>query len=146
MEDPNLAPHWIFLSTVSAQKFGPAKFPEPGKTVCLSGKESKVVSCGPVAGEPEESWYEDLERGVTGRLWLVPVNMRSIKGDSGSPVWDPYTGEAVGIVSGGPEGNNDVTKIQPLMAWPGHETVAPGGLNMPEMAPLRVLCWQGPPC
>lgn len=104
------------------------------------------MSCGLVTGEPEESYYEEQERGVTGRLWVVPVHMHSIEGDSGSPVWDHYTSEAVGIVSGGPAKNDNITKIQPLLPWPNREADAPGGLNMPEMAPLRVLCWQGPPC
>jgi sugar lactone lactonase YvrE len=146
MEEPNWAPRWLFLSSLSAHKFGPATFPEIGKTLCMSGKESRRVSCGPVLGDPEEAWYEEEERGTTGKLWLIPVHMHAIDGDSGSPVWDAATGDAVGVVSGGPEGNDNRTIVQPLRPWPEHESQVAGGLSMPEMAPLQVLCWQGGTC
>lgn len=145
VDNPNLVSRWIHLGN-GAMKFGPAKFPEEGQTVCLSGKESNRVSCGPVIGPPEETYYEDLERGKTGILWLVPAEVWSIPGDSGSPLWGAYTGDAMGILSGGPEDNPNITLIQPLMPWVEHESEAPGALNAPEMLPLRVLCWNGPPC
>jgi YD repeat-containing protein len=138
-----LAPRWIYLSS-GGQRFGPARFPDEGKTVCLSGKESNRVSCGPVIGPPEEAYYEDGERGTTGVLWVIPAKVYSVPGDSGAPVWDRYTGDALGLVSGGPPDNFHITTIQPLTAWSGHESIAPGVLGAPGISPMRVLCWRGP--
>ena len=113
-------------------------------TVCISGKESKFVNCGPVTGEPEEVFYSTAERGTTGIMWLVPASFYGIPGDSGSPIWDRYTGAAVGILSGGQRTDHSKHVIQPLLPWPQHEVDAPGALGAVQMAPMKILCWNAP--
>ena len=55
----------------------------------------------------------------------------TIGGDSGAPVWDVRTGEAVGIITG----SYWFTPLLALNGYPG----APGVLNAPNMGDLKLV-------
>jgi len=78
--------------------------------------------------------------GAAGPMWLIRVFSFSTIGDSGSPVFDPITGSAIGILSGGPNSNSGPTDVTPLLSLEGKPFAqevapgtAPGALGAPGM-------------
>jgi hypothetical protein len=134
-------PRWIFWSQGYQSKINGVADWTPGMTLCHSGTWGGT-HCGPTAPWLIKSYYE----GAAGPVWQIRVFDYSIGGDSGSPVFDPVTGSAVGLLSGGPfynKGPTDITPLLPLEGKPYAQEVptgtAPGGLAAPGMNSPRPL-------
>jgi streptogramin lyase len=137
-------PRWIFWSEGYQSKVNGVIDWTPGMTLCHSGTWGGT-HCGPSAPWLIKSYYE----GAAGPVWQIRVFDYSIGGDSGSPVFDPVTGSAVGTLSGGPfynKGPTDITPLRSLEGKPYAQEVlpgtAPGALAAPGMTspqPLNVV-------
>jgi hypothetical protein len=137
-------PRWLYWSAGYQTKINGVADWTPGMTLCHSGTWGGT-HCGPTAPYLIKSYYE----GAAGPVWQIRVFDYSIGGDSGSPVFNPMTGSAIGTLSGGPfytKGPTDITPLLPLEGksfagevMPG---TAPGGLAAPGMNsphPLTVV-------
>lgn len=129
-------PRWIYWSTGYQSRINGAADWTPGMTLCHSGTWGGT-HCGPTAPALIKSYYED----AAGPVWQVRVFDFSEGGDSGSPVFDPMTGNAVGLLSGGPNYFTGPTDITPLLSLEGkpyaqevQTGTAPGGLGAPGMS------------
>jgi tripartite motif-containing protein 71 len=137
-------PRWLYWSPGYQFKINGVANWTPGMTLCHSGTWGGT-HCGPTAASLIKSYYE----GAAGPVWQIRVFDYSIGGDSGSPVFDPMTGSAVGLLSGGPFYNQGPTDITPLLSLEGKPYAqevlpgtAPGGLAAPGMKsphPLNIV-------
>ncbi len=133
---PGLTPHWIQLEEGSTQRFRHPVPPTEGMVLCFSGISSQRVRCGPVNGPPEWVAYEGKN------MYQVPLGEGAIPGDSGGPVWQMTTGNAVGLISSGPEGSTTQSYITPLEAVAVPEAPEgrlPGILRAPGTFPLTLV-------
>jgi streptogramin lyase len=129
-------PRWIYWSPGYQSMVNGAADWRPGQTLCLSGTWGGT-HCGPTEAEPIKTYYE----GSAASNWQIRLNAYSEPGDSGSPIWDPITGSAVGILSGGPKAYGAPTDIAPLLSLEGRPYTrevlpgtAPGALGAPGMS------------
>jgi len=115
----------------------------PGMTLCLSGASSGA-RCAATKPELRKEYFNELG------IWLIVVKAYSECGDSGSPIWDPRTGEAVGLLTGGGTGCfGGPTWVTPILSLEGKSYApevapgtAPGALNAPSMnspKPLNIV-------
>jgi len=98
------APRQIYLGPKETQPIKGTAVPAPGMIVCASGVTTDEVLCGSVLGPPEGFGYSDapLEGNPPISLtWEVPIDINEKHGDSGSPVWQQNTGNAVGLWNSG---------------------------------------------
>lgn len=122
-------PRWIYMEGVQQMLNGEADW-VPGQTLCYSGTFGHY-HCGPTNPEPVKEYY------LGPPTWEIEVKAWGRAGDSGGPVWNPVTGEAVGSVSAGPVAGAP-TMVTPLRSLEGKfkEVVpgtAPGALGTPGM-------------
>ena len=138
-----LVPHKIFGSTGNPVPYGSATKAQDGNDLCYSGATLNGVSCGPVIGRGEVI-LEDPSKPSGSRLTVVgayKVNFRKPiqLGDSGSPVWNPRTGAAVGVVSGRRPGEH-WSVVSPLLHPKGLSVSrVPGILHAPEMYSMHLI-------
>jgi len=128
-------PRWLYWSENYQRKIHGVAEWIPGMTLCHSGTWGGS-HCGPSAPWLVQSYYG----GAAGPMWLIRVFSFSTIGDSGSPVFDPITGSAIGILSGGPNSNSGPTDVTPLLSLEGKPFAqevapgtAPGALGAPGM-------------
>jgi hypothetical protein len=98
------APRQIYLGPKEMQPVKGTAVPAPGMIVCASGVKTDEVLCGPVLGPPEGFGYGDppVEGNPQINLtWEVPIDIREKRGDSGAPVWQQNTGNALGLWNAG---------------------------------------------
>ena len=79
---------------LEAQSIQGVEAPKVGRFVCWSG-----VMSGPHCGRVTVRYEAEQEDGH--ERVLYKVDGPSISGDSGGPVWDPYTHKAVGLITTG---------------------------------------------
>jgi len=111
-----------------------------GNTVCYSGAISKTVACGRIVARSLD-WADTDEPFHLAGYWVrFPEGKRPKEGDSGSPVWNRYTGASIGLVSAGrPEGSFEETLVAPLLHPPNMPSNrVPGILHHVGMAPLQL--------
>jgi len=108
----------------------------PGMVLCLSGTYGGS-RCGPTKPELLKIPYEEEGPYPT---WQIVVKAYSECGDSGGPIWDPRTGSAVALLTGGPGCETGPTWVTPLFPLEGKAYLpevtpgsAPGVLRAPEM-------------
>lgn len=115
----------------------------PGMTLCLSGAFGGS-RCGATKPELLKEYFGELP------IWLIVVKTYSECGDSGSPIWNPRTGEAIALLTGGPGGcAGGPTWVTPILSLEGKPYApevgpgtAPGALNAPDMnspKPLNIV-------
>lgn len=118
----------------------PAGKARKGNVVCYSGAISKNVSCGKIVAR-SLNWHLEGTSIYLGGYWVrFPEGGRPVKGDSGSPVWNPRTGASIGLVSAGrPNGSFEETLVAPLLHPPNMPANrVPGILHHQGMEPLRL--------
>jgi streptogramin lyase len=122
----SLAPTEIYPHRTIRPAAGPSGW-EVNQQLCFSGATDEV-QCGPSAGVTPYAPAAEADITFAGKPYLgsevdvIQLNEVEVNhGDSGSPVWNRNTGEAVGILSAGaPLGVEDGTAfITPLEPIPG---------------------------
>lgn len=96
---PGVGPVAGFLTREDVERTNPV--------LCKLGVTTGLT-CGPIA--------QDVQTPTT----MIAFNGFNDRGDSGSPVWTYGTGGevlAVGTLSGGPSGSNDVTYVEPVAEY-----------------------------
>jgi YD repeat-containing protein len=91
------SPRQIYLTPNSSQPVTGVVAPTTGMMVCTSGVTTDEVKCGPVEGPAIFLTYTNAPIGT----WEVPIGIWEKPGDSGSPVWQMGTGNAVGLWNAG---------------------------------------------
>lgn len=127
------------LIAYSGTRSIPAKgqtIPANGMVVCDAGAYSPSVRCGPIE-EPEAEAWGELRGNGNPILWTEDVLLPAALGDSGGPLWERSTGEAVGTLTGTSFRRSWFT---PLEEIPGHPA-APGSLSAlgTEGEPLHLV-------
>ncbi|HET7454132.1 MAG TPA: 6-bladed beta-propeller [Solirubrobacterales bacterium] len=129
-----LMPYYIFLNEMLPKPVGDAFAPKAGETLCFSGVATNERKCGEFIGVRRRN------AGNPGKQLYLITRFAGVPGDSGSPVWSPRTGGAVGLLSGGP-GVVGLVKdwVTPLVVPRRQEpSKVPGILNAPGMASLHL--------
>jgi YD repeat-containing protein len=108
------APRQIYLGPNASQPVVGAVEPVPGMIVCTSGVTTDRVTCGEVQGPPVSIYYTsppiEGNPGVDSS-YMVPVGILERHGDSGAPVWQFETGNAIGLWNAG----NNPSFVTPLL-------------------------------
>jgi YD repeat-containing protein len=134
LSSAGLMPYYIFLNKKKPKPVGPAFAPKTGETLCFSGVATNARKCGEFVGVRRRN------AGNPGKQLFIITRFAGIPGDSGSPVWSPQTGRAVGLLSGGP-GVAGLVKdwVTPLIV-PRRQNPnkIPGILNAPGMKSLHL--------
>jgi sugar lactone lactonase YvrE len=131
LESDGLAPNFIHGHSESVP-IGKPEVVHPGSTVCYSGARTGGVKCKEVISiravrPPKRNFL------IVGYM----VAFETQPGDSGGPVWNPKSGGAVGLVSGG---HKHATLVTPMLHPSGGTVVeAPGILNAPPIYPLHLI-------
>ena len=100
--------------------------------LCFSGAYTGGVRCGEVVGIRKQLYNEGSRPAGS-----IQIAARNVAGDSGSPVWDPKTGAAVGILRARQGG---YTWVQPLLNTPNnHGDVYVGALQAAKMYDLHIM-------
>jgi len=127
-------PRWVYWDSGSQSMVNGAADWVPGMTLCLSGTFGRS-RCGPTEPELLRMYYGGPP------TWQIVMNAYSECGDSGGPIWDPRTGAAIGILTGGPGCKSAPTWVTPLYSLEGKSYLpevaagtAPGALGAPDMA------------
>lgn len=132
-----LAPKRIFGEDGQRPSVGTAGVAREGKLLCVSGAASDRVRCGHVIG------FNHVDPpGRQKHLGVITVlGLGTKKGDSGAPVWNPRTGQSVGLLEGYPKhGNLRRRFVQPLLTTPiGKERNIPGALHANLMGDLHLI-------
>jgi YD repeat-containing protein len=118
----------------------PAGRARKGNTVCYSGAISKTVACGRIVARSLD-WADTDEPYDLAGYWVrFPEDKRPKHGDSGSPVWNRYTGASIGLVSAGrPHDSLTETLVAPLLHPPNMPSNrVPGILHHVGMQPLQL--------
>ena len=142
LDEGTEVPRWIYWSPGYQSMINGEEPWVPGMTLCLSGSATGT-QCGPSSPELIETHY----KGALANTWQIEIYRHGEGGDSGAPVWNPVTGGAVGLVTGGPDGGP--TWFTPLLSLEGFPEVkpetAPGALGATTMQPrLRIVdCCKG---
>jgi tripartite motif-containing protein 71 len=121
------APRQIYLDEHSSQPVTGVTVPVPGMIVKTSGATTDEVYSGYVEGPPVNVRYTTPPVPGNPQIsstWEVPINVYERKGDSGGPVWEAGTGNAVGLWNAG----NNPSFVTPMLAmatddW--NEEIAP---------------------
>ncbi len=116
-----------------------------GTPVCISGATTEKLLCGSILGPAEVvPFYPNM--ADVGPFYQVPTSLETEDGDSGSPIFNPKTGEAIGLhVFGG----GDKSCFTPLLHPPQNpegfypwlivkSAQAPGALHAPDMGSLHI--------
>jgi YD repeat-containing protein len=131
------APRAIYLTPESSQPVTGIVAPTPGMLVCSSGVTTDKVECGPVEGPPVFISYTNAMISA----YEVPVGIYERPGDSGAPVWQAGTGNAVGLWNAGTL-PSFVTPLLPMGTDSKYETaigaLAPGVLAKLGFAPDKL--------
>ncbi|MDX6634361.1 MAG: tripartite motif-containing protein 71 [Solirubrobacterales bacterium] len=92
------APREIYLGPKATLPVTGSSTPTPGMIVCTSGVTTDIAPfCGFVQGPPVLLNYTNEPIAS----WEVPIGLPERPGDSGSPVWEAGTGNAVGLWNAG---------------------------------------------
>jgi len=133
-KSPYLVPHGIFGSSGNLIPTGPPMKAIVGNTLCYSGAKLDGVSCGEVT-RLSMAWEGGLRIGE----YNVRFNRRVDNGDSGAPVWNPRTGDAVGVVSAFYDGTQ-ISTVAPLLHPKGlNPSLVPGILHHPDMFDMHLI-------
>lgn len=121
------APQWIYWSEGVQYRVSGVEPIIPGSTLCASGAYHGS-DCG-IASDPFVAFPDEGEP-----MWVVQTSAITTEGDSGGPIWDLQTGNAVGLVEGGYESTGP-TWFTPLEAVPlPNGTTTPGLLAEMDIA------------
>jgi hypothetical protein len=132
LEAAGLAPRQIYGRNGNRPNSGAPSIGRPGEELCFSGVSTGGVRCGEIVGIRRVQFPE--ENRSVGCLKIAAPN---IPGDSGSPVWNPRTGAAVGILRGY-EGK--YTWVQPLLNTPNNQGPPfTGALEAAKMYNLHLM-------
>ncbi len=132
IESAGLAPRHIFGRNGNRPKFGKPAVARRGQELCFSGAYTGGVRCGEVVGIRKQLYNEGSRPAGS-----VQIAARNVAGDSGSPVWDPKTGAAVGILRAR---QGSYTWVQPLLNTPNnHGDVYVGALQAAKMYNLHIM-------
>jgi hypothetical protein len=137
LDGDGLAPKRIFGEGGNRPPIGPAGVAREGKLLCASGAKSERVKCGHVIG-----FNHVNPPGQQKHICVTTVlGLGTRKGDSGAPVWNPRTGQAIGLMQGYPRhGNLKRRFVQPLLTTPiGKERNIPGALHASIMGDLNMI-------
>jgi hypothetical protein len=104
------APRGIYLTRTTVQGVTGVVAPVIGMPVCTSGVHTNEVLCGEVVGEPVFVSYTNAPIGT----YEIPINVLELPGDSGAPVWQGGTGNAIGLWNSG----RNPSYISPLLPVP----------------------------
>jgi len=132
LESAGVAPRHIFGRNDNRPRFGEPVVARRGQELCFSGAYTSGVRCGKVVGIRKQLYNEGSRPAGS-----VQIAARNVAGDSGSPVWNPKTGAAVGILRAR-QGN--YTWVQPLLNTPNnHGDVYVGALQAAKMYKLHIM-------
>lgn len=98
------APRQIYLGPDESQPVAGVVAPSTGMIVCTSGVTTDKVECGEVLGPPVDFRYTTPPVSGNPQIsssWEVPISIYERSGDSGSPVWQFETGNAIGLWNAG---------------------------------------------
>jgi hypothetical protein len=140
VEAEGLVPHGIYGSHGNLVPYGAATKARNGNEVCYSGARLNGVSCGKIVGRAM-SLLKDEPHGLLALIGIyrVKFNKPVRPGDSGAPVWNPRSGAAIGIVSGGNPGQA-VSGVTPLLHPLRLDSKAvPGILHAPAMYSMHLI-------
>ncbi|MGE5527334.1 MAG: DUF6531 domain-containing protein [Methanosarcina sp.] len=119
----SLAPNEIYLKGRHPRPVGAPSTAYRNQVLCFSGVTTDRTKCKEVIGRRTYS-----ENGFKERMYALPFNAQP--GDSGSPVWNRYTGAAVGLVSARDPHHPGITYVAPLLRIPRESLkVSPGALR-----------------
>ncbi|HEY3434038.1 MAG TPA: hypothetical protein VGK41_00155, partial [Solirubrobacterales bacterium] len=104
------APREIFESPMATQPVTGLAVPSKGMIVCTSGATTNKVEPGMVLGPPVPVTYRDAPISDS---YEVPVDIYEREGDSGGPVWECGSGNAVGLWNAGDKPSY-VTALLPM--------------------------------
>jgi hypothetical protein len=112
---------------------GPPAVARIGTELCFSGVTTGRTKCQTVIAR-----RTFRESGFQEKMYVVPFDAGH--GDSGSPVWNPRTGAAVGLISARAPNDHRLTFVAPLLKMPHESAVkAPGALSAPGMYSLNLI-------
>ncbi len=114
------APKWVYASPAVQYHVSGVERSMPGSILCTSGSYSGT-HCG-TASEPFVSFPKDEPS-----IWVVQSTAITTSGDSGGPVWNVATGNAVGLVEGGYEDTG------PTWFTPLEGVTLPNGVQAPGL-------------
>jgi hypothetical protein len=126
------APRAIYLSPKSSQAVTGITVPAQGMIVSTSGVTSDEVLTGVVQGPPVPFRYEEIPSLTT---YQVPIGIQEQQGDSGAPVWQTGTGNAIGLWNAG----RNPSFVTTLVAYPGAEYPGFPALGNPSPGVLPTL-------
>lgn len=136
LDSPGLVPRGIYLSSGAAIPVKGIATPRVGMIVCSSGVTSDEEVCGMITHLPTRSDYSNK------RFLQVTYDALTLRGDSGSPVWQHGTNNAVGLLTSGQD--NEETGIEeppsyftPLVADPARPM--PDIFGNPDLSPLHLF-------
>ncbi len=139
LDSPELTANRVIAREGALQQIKGAAVAEVGMVVCGSLGKKNAVQCQPIPG-PAEIRVGDFEIPYSGPFWEVPLGFYGEPGDSGSPVWSPHNGKAIGLYVYGPAPSLMTPLLPPplpekgLYPWLKPERAdAPGLLNKPFM-------------
>jgi YD repeat-containing protein len=135
---PDIVPRGIFGSIGNLIPTGSPTQAKVGNTVCFSGSVLKGGSCGSVKKKTR-----GILLGVQTGFYITEFSKYPSVGDSGSPVWNPRTGAAVGVITGHYEGT-PYTAVTPLLHLDGfNSSQIPGILHDPDLSGLHLVTGDG---
>ena len=144
LNEPALVPRLIRWSHERDIRIAGATTPKEGMVVCIAGAVRGRSKCGETDWPPETERWEPVRNNGNPFLTTVPIDINSKPGDSGGPIWERRTGDAIGTLTGGNlEWQINESWITPLKELPGYPT-APGSLRALGVGgePLHVVSWK----
>ncbi|HEY5709159.1 MAG TPA: DUF6531 domain-containing protein [Solirubrobacterales bacterium] len=138
VKTPDIVPRGIFGSAGNLIPTGSPTQAKVGNTLCFSGFALKGVSCGSVKKKTR-----GILLGVQTGFYITEFSKYPSVGDSGSPVWNPRTGAAVGVITGHYAGT-PYTAVSPLLHLDGfNSSQIPGILHDPDLSGLHLVTGDG---
>ncbi len=132
LEAAGVAPRQIYGRNGNRPKFEDPVVGHRGQELCFSGAFTGGVRCGEVVGIRKVKFA-----GVPRPCGCLKIAAPNIPGDSGSPVWDPRTHAAVGLLRGY---IGEFTLVQPLLDTPNNKgSVYAGVLDSSKMYDLHLM-------
>jgi YD repeat-containing protein len=130
LDEPELAPKLIRWSAEQDIRIAGVATPKEGMVVCIAGAVRGRSKCGDIDWPPETSRWEPVRNNGNPRLTTVPIDLNSKPGDSGGPIWERRTRNALGTLTGGEEDwKINESWFTPLKSLPGYPS-APGTLKV----------------
>jgi hypothetical protein len=105
---------------------------------CIAGASRGRSKCNEIQWPPDIDTWGAVHGNGNPQLVTVHLKVNTIGGDSGGPIWERRTREALGTTTGGQE-KHDNAYFTPLLPVPGYSN-APGSLAaLSTGKPLRLV-------